>query len=154
MKNFFKDFIILLLLAFAIILILGILLYNYLPTNVSIPEEVSYSTPSSVEEELSSSSSSDDPLTVPYSVTASDLTNYKRTQEYVPGKKNPFAAAPTQNGTNSTDGNNTTSSSNSTTSDNSNSSDINSNANTNDQNTNTSTSTNTNEGYLPNRGTK
>ena len=132
MKGFLKDLIIILLLTIAAILILGILLYRYLPTNKIIPEKVSYSTPETVSSELNNNSNLDEPLTVPYTVTSSDLTNYKKTQQYVPGKKNPFApysATDANNAISSTNGNNTNSSS-------------------------TSGNVNTNEGYLPSRGTK
>ena len=42
-----------LLLCLAIILILGILLYEYVPSSKIIPEQVSYTTPEDVKEELS-----------------------------------------------------------------------------------------------------
>ena len=52
-KKVIKEIIIMLLLCLAIILILGVLLYEYVPSNKIIPEEVSYTTPEEVKEELS-----------------------------------------------------------------------------------------------------
>ena len=51
-KNIVKEMIIFLLLALAIILILGVLLYKYVPANKIIPEKVSYTTPENVKTEL------------------------------------------------------------------------------------------------------
>ena len=55
-KNIIKEIIIVLLLILAIILILGILLYEYVPNNKIIPQQVSYTTPENVKEELSNHS--------------------------------------------------------------------------------------------------
>ena len=44
--------IIILLLTLAIILILGVLLYEFVPTNKIIPEKISYTTPENVREDL------------------------------------------------------------------------------------------------------
>ena len=44
-KDIIKEIIIVLLLTLAIILILGVLLYEYVPANKIIPEKVSYTTP-------------------------------------------------------------------------------------------------------------
>lgn len=130
------------LLILAIILILGILLYEYVPNNKIIPQQVSYTTPENVKEELSTSENVDDSQVImTYEVTATDLTNYKKTKDYVSGKKNPFESINSQNTTtgNTTTGSNggseTAGSSTGTTS------------------TNTTTDS-TQEGYLPDKGTK
>lgn len=87
-KNIIKEIIIVLLLILAIILILGILLYEYVPNNKIIPQQVSYTTPENVKEELSTSENVDDSQVImTYEVTATDLTNYKKTKDYVSGKK-------------------------------------------------------------------
>ena len=49
-KKIIKEIIIMLLLCLAIILILGVLLYEYVPSNKIIPEEVSYTTPQNIQE--------------------------------------------------------------------------------------------------------
>ena len=50
-KSIIKELIIVLLLCLAIILVLGILLYEYVPVSKTIPNEVSYTTPEEVKEE-------------------------------------------------------------------------------------------------------
>lgn len=140
-KNIIKEIIIVLLLILAIILILGILLYEYVPNNKIIPQQVSYTTPENVKEELSTSENVDDSQVImTYEVTATDLTNYKKTKDYVSGKKNPFKSIESQNTTteNTTSGNT-----------------VNSGTTGNSSTTNTNTTTdNTQQGYLPDKGTK
>ena len=140
-KNIIKEIIIVLLLILAIILILGILLYEYVPNNKIIPQQVSYTTPENVKEELSTSENVDDSQVImTYEVTATDLTNYKKTKDYVSGKKNPFESIESQNTTteNTTSGNT-----------------VNSGTTGNSSTTNTNTTTDsTQEGYLPDKGTK
>ena len=139
-KNIIKEIIIVLLLILAIILILGILLYEYVPNNKIIPQQVSYTTPENVKEELSTSENVDDSQVImTYEVTATDLTNYKKTKDYVSGKKNPFESIESQNTTteNTTSGNT-----------------VNSGTTGNSSTTNTNTTDNTQQGYLPDKGTK
>ena len=139
-KNIIKEIIIVLLLILAIILILGILLYEYVPNNKIIPQQVSYTTPENVKEELSTSENVDDSQVImTYEVTATDLTNYKKTKDYVSGKKNPFESIESQNTTTE----NTTSVNT-----------VNSGTTGNSSTTNTNTTTdNTQQGYLPDKGT-
>ena len=139
-KNIIKEIIIVLLLILAIILILGILLYEYVPNNKIIPQQVSYTTPENVKNELATSENIDDSqVIVTYEVTASDLTNYKKTKDYVSGKKNPFESLTQQNSTN---GENNETENNTTTGT----------TNTNSSSTIKNT-TDTSEGYLPDKGT-
>ena len=91
-KKVIKEIIIMLLLVLAIILILGVLLYEYVPSNKIIPDEVAYTTPKAVQEELSKSENVDnDEVILTYSVDSTDLDNYERINTYVPGKPNPFS---------------------------------------------------------------
>ena len=91
-KKVIKEIIIMLLLCLAIILILGVLLYEYVPSNKIIPDEVSYTKPEAVQEELSKSEDVDnDEVILTYSVDSTDLDNYERINTYVPGKPNPFS---------------------------------------------------------------
>ena len=84
--------IIMLLICLAIILILGVLLYEYVPSNKIILEEVSYTTPTAVQEELSKGENvENDEIILTYSVDSTDLDNYERINTYVPGKPNPFS---------------------------------------------------------------
>ena len=146
-KNIIKEIIIVLLLCLAIILILGVLLYEYVPSNKVIPEKVSYVTPEKVKEELNKADSTNIITTYEYNVEASDLNNYKRVSDYVPGKQNPFSSYNTED-TETTGGETPSTGNSSTTTGNSN----------NNSNTNTSTGASTNassEGsYIPNHGTK
>ena len=91
-KKLIKEMIIMLLICLAIILILGVLLYEYVPSNKIIPEEVSYTTPTAVQEELSKGENvENDEIILTYSVDSTDLDNYERINTYVPGKPNPFS---------------------------------------------------------------
>ena len=92
-KEIVKELIIFLLLLLAIILVLGVLLYEYVPSNKIIPEKVSYTTPSEIKEELQTDNSVDNQeVVVTYKIDSTDLSNYKKIQEYDPGSKNPFAS--------------------------------------------------------------
>ena len=76
-----------LLLCLAIILVLGILLYEYVPVSKTIPNEVSYTTPEEVKEELLTSSDVDEnQIVMTYEIDSTDLNNYKKIQKYKPGK--------------------------------------------------------------------
>lgn len=94
-KKIIKEIIIILLLIIAIILILGVLLYEYVPSNKIVPEKISYTTPEKVQQELQISEEIDEQeIVITYQIDSTDLTNYKKIQEYIPGKKNPFAEVP------------------------------------------------------------
>lgn len=96
-KNIIKEIIIFLLLTLAIILVLGVVLYQYVPTNKIIPETVSYTTPEKVKAELQTDENVDtSEVVVTYQIDSTDLSNYKRINEYVSGRKNPFASTGTQ----------------------------------------------------------
>lgn len=135
-KNFIKEIIIMLLLCLAIILILGILLYEYVPISKTVPNPVSYVRTEAVEEELASSDTVDESQVVmTYEINSSDLNNYKQMQEYKPGKANPFAAASNDNTGNDNENNSSNTSSGSTT-------------------TGTNNNTSTSGGYYPDKGIK
>ena len=103
-KNIIKEIIIILLLCLAIILILGILLYEYAPMSKTIPNPVSYTTPEEVQQELATSSDVDESqIIMTYEVDSSDLRNYERINDYQPGKANPFSSY-TTSGENTTTG--------------------------------------------------
>lgn len=148
-KNIIKEIIILLLLTLAIILILGVLLYGYSPSSKVLPEAVSYTTPESVREELASSANEDeDQMVMTYEITASDLKNYQRVNDYVQGKRNPFASTATsQNGNsgNTASGGQTSGNTNGNTN-------TNNNANGGSSTAGGNNESNTN--YFPDRGTK
>lgn len=92
-KSIFKELIIVLLLCLAIILVLGILLYEYVPMSKTIPNQVAYTTPEDVKQELLASEQVDESeIIMTYEVNSEDLKNYKRIQDYKPGKANPFSS--------------------------------------------------------------
>ena len=147
-KSIIKEIIIVLLLCLAIMLVLGILLYEYVPITKTLPNEVAYTTPENVKQELLSSSDVDDTQVImTYEVNQDDLNNYRRVQDYVPGKANPFssyettATEPTGNGS-STGGSSSNSSS--------------SNSSRGNTSTNTTTDDNSSSGghFFQNTGTK
>lgn len=107
-KSILKEIIIVLLLCLAIILVLGILLYDYVPISKTVPNQVAYTTPEDVKQELIQSGSLDESeVIMTYEVNNDDLNNYRRVKNYKPGKANPFSSYETpvaENTTNSTNG--------------------------------------------------
>lgn len=151
-KNIIKEIIIILLLALAIILILGVLLYRYTAYNKVLPEAVSYTTPENIKEELASSTNIEEQQPIlTYEVTASDLKTYERTKEYVQGRRNPFAATEDTTSQNATGGNTSGSSQGTGNTTGFSSSNNNSNSNTNSSTTNT---TEDDGSFFPDKGTK
>ena len=151
-KKIIKEIIIMLLLCLAIILVLGVLLYEYVPSNKIIPEEVSYTTPENIKEELSKSDGVDDEQVIlTYSIDATDLNNYERINTYVPGKPNPFSSYDTS----SSSGEDTNQNSGSTGS-NSGSGSSSTSSNSGSSNSSSSTNNTTSSGsqYFPDKGTK
>ena len=106
-KKIIKEIIIMLLLTLAIILILGILLYDYVPNSKVMPEPVAYSTPENVKQEILESAGVDEnQVILTYEIDATDLKNDKKVNNYKTGKSNPFSSYET---TTSEGGNNTSS---------------------------------------------
>ena len=92
-KSIIKEIIIILLLCLAIIVVLGLLLYDYVPMAKVVPEPVSYTTPEDVKEELVQAGEVDDnQVIMTYEVNSSDLNNYEKIKNYNPGKANPFSS--------------------------------------------------------------
>ena len=146
-KNVIKEIIILLLICLAIILILGILLYEYVPMSKTVPNPVSYTTPEDVQQELASSSDVDtSQVILTYEVDSTDLNNYERINDYQPGKANPFSSYETSGENTTTNGSATGGSSSSSGS---------SSSNSNNTNTSSSGNTTTSGGqYFQDKGTK
>jgi len=112
-KNIVKEIIILLLISLAILLILGIILYDYMPNNKIIPEVKEYQKSAEMKEALLNAKAEEGTKVVlTYEITDTDLNMYKKTNEYVAGKINPFAEykeeTTTGNGEGNTSGNTTT----------------------------------------------
>lgn len=101
-KSIIKEIIIILLLVIAIILALGVLFYDYIPTREVVPVPEKYTVPDTIKEELASEVSDLDNTPVAnYEITESDLDLYEKTKSYDAGKVNPFsstAITPTETG--------------------------------------------------------
>lgn len=104
-KSIIKEIIIMLLLCVAILLILGVLFYDYIPSNKAIPGKIAYSTPENIQEEINEEITQFNTTNITYSVTDADLNIYKQSNSYVPGKRDPFSMESTQNGENTIDNN-------------------------------------------------
>lgn len=90
-KSVIKEITIMLLLCIAIVLILGILFYDYIPTNKVVPKKEAYTTPENVKEEIEERITELEKTEISYEITGSDLNLYKQSASYKPGKANPFA---------------------------------------------------------------
>lgn len=92
-KTIIRETIIALLVCLAVLLILSVALYNFIPSNKVVPEEVKYTPSKEIQTQLNSEvDKENNEVLMTYEVTASDLENYQKAKEYVPGKANPFAA--------------------------------------------------------------
>ena len=89
-KSVVKEIFIILLLSVAILLILGILFYDYIPINRVVPEKEAYITPNEVKEEIDETITEEDKQEITYEITDSDLNKYKQSGHYIEGKENPF----------------------------------------------------------------
>lgn len=142
-KTIIREIIITLLLCLAIILILGVLLYGYVPTNKVMPEKVSYTTPENIKEELSKNDDiNESEVILTYEVDSTDLNNYQKIKDYKPGKTNPFSSYEKEvtNNTENTSTSNTTGTAGNNT--------------TNSTSGNTENQSNTNTGYFQDKGLK
>ena len=105
-KTIIREAIIALLVCLAVLLILSVALYNYIPTNKVVPETVEYSPTKEIQSQLNSAvEDNSSEILMTYEITAQDLDNFERTNQYNPGKANPFANVTEQtNQTNQTNG--------------------------------------------------
>ncbi len=110
-KVIIRETIISLLVCLAILLILSIALYNYIPANKVVPETVEYTPSADIKAQLNSEvEDNSSEILMTYEITASDLDNFEKTNEYNPGKANPFSIvssdpSDTGNGNNGETGN-------------------------------------------------
>ena len=95
-KSIIKEIIIMLLLCVAILLILGVLFYDYIPSNKVVPSKIAYSTPENIQEEIEEEVMEANKTKITYEVTDADLNIYKQSNSYVPGKRDPFSVESTQ----------------------------------------------------------
>ncbi len=113
-KSVLKEIFIMLLLCIAIVLILGVIFYNYIPTNKTIPNKLApYTTPENVKAEIDEKLTGTDKQEISYQIDGADLKLYSQSHAYTTGKINPFSASTsvdenTNNTGNSTNNGNTT----------------------------------------------
>lgn len=102
-KSIIKEIFIIILLVLAIILVLGIIFYDYRPSNKKIPSKVAeYTLSEEMSEELNETLTAAETQNIvkTYRVDSTDLGRYEESDDYNKGKVNPFAA-PSSNGENS-----------------------------------------------------
>lgn len=109
-KTIIKETLIFLLLLFVIMLVLGIMFYDYVPNNKVVPIALkSYELSETTQEELRETISSEsENIVKTYYIDSSDLSVYASTKDYNKGKANPFEDYTT----NTTDTSNTTNATN------------------------------------------
>lgn len=96
-KTIIREIIITLLLCVAIVLLLGVIFYDYNPISKVVPNKIAYSVPEDIRNELEEESIQDTTPSVEnkvYTIEGSDLNIYKRSNTYNPSKENPFASTP------------------------------------------------------------
>ena len=105
-KAIIKEIFIMLLLCVAIVLVFGVIFYDYIPTNKAVPNKLeAYVTPENIQEEIDEEIIEMNKVEVSYEITESDLDLYKQTHSYTPGKRDPFS--PSTENTNNAGGNTT-----------------------------------------------
>lgn len=119
-KTIIKEIFIFLLLLLAILLVLGILFYDYIPNNKTVPTALKpYELTEEVKEELNATmNNSSENIVKTYYIDSSDLSVYASTKDYNKGKANPFedyTATNTTTTTNTTNNKNTNTAENKTT---------------------------------------
>ena len=115
MKSIIKEIIIVLLLLLAIILVLGVFLYDYIPTSKIVPKIQQYQVPNNIKEELKNNINDieEKQPQIVYEIDGKDLKNAEKTKDYQKGKVNPFSKDTIGNTTNSTNNTINTNNSNS-----------------------------------------
>ena len=109
-KSIAKEIIIGLLLCLAILLVLAVMMYSFIPNNKVIPEPIKYSAPQEVKKVLDEAATDSSQVILTYEVNSSDLSLAQRTNDYNPGKVNPFSSyqvqqtTPTEGGNSNTGG--------------------------------------------------
>lgn len=152
-KSIAKEIIIGLLLCLAILLVLAVMMYSFIPNNKVIPEPIKYSAPEEAKKVLDEAATDSSQVILTYEVNSSDLSLAQRTNDYNPGKVNPFSSYQVQQATPAESGNTTTGSNTSGSS----TAGSSTSGKTSGSTTSNSTSTNTNTSggtYFKDKGTK
>ena len=108
-KTILKEAGIVVLLLVAIVLILGIIFYDYNPSNKTVPAKVeAYAFPEDVKEELTETIQNlEQNIVRTYYIDSQDLSLYEATNDYDKGKANPFAEVSSTSTGNTVDNNGT-----------------------------------------------
>lgn len=118
MKNVIKETFIMILLLAAIILVLGVLFYDYIPSSKIVPTISKYETPNNIKEELAEKiTNTSEEVIITYEVDGKDLNIYEKTNDYKAGNPNPFSyyTTGTVNNNNNNSNNNNSNNNNSNT---------------------------------------
>ena len=95
MTKIIKEIIIILLICLATMLALAIALYQYIPNRKVVPEITQYKaseeTQELLEDDIDTRTGKNDDNKAVLTLTSTDLNNYRKSYDYVPGKSNPFA---------------------------------------------------------------
>ena len=92
MAKIIKEIIIILLICLISMLAIAVILYDYIPNRKVVAEVSTYTTSQEIETQLEDDiDSKDKEVVLTYEVTSKDLSSYEISNEYVPGKANPFA---------------------------------------------------------------
>ena len=94
-KSIIKEILLTLLVTVAVVLILAVIFYQYIPSNRVIPSKVTaYQATEEVAEEINQDSTAEIAgQNQTYEITDEDLLMYKKIDSYRPGKVDPFAAS-------------------------------------------------------------
>lgn len=93
MTKIIKEIIIMLLVCLVAMLALAIALYQYIPGKKVVPEISEYKVSEQVQDLLEDNidqKNDNDRVILTYEVTKGELSGYQVTNDYVPGKSNPF----------------------------------------------------------------
>lgn len=103
-----KEAMIVLIACLVAILLFAVILYGFIPNRKIVKEIKEYKTTDQVSEQLSDKvDAENEQVVLTYEVTKSDLNNYKITDDYVPGKVNPFSELTTKEQASETKNSNT-----------------------------------------------
>lgn len=91
-KTVLKEIGIIILLVIAVILVMAIIFYGYIPNNKTVPIKIqAYSIPEDVQIELQEAIPEEQNIVRTYYIDSTDLDLYETTNDYDKGKANPFA---------------------------------------------------------------
>jgi len=111
-KSIIKEIIIFLLLLVSIALILGILFYDYMPINKTVPSKVvPYNIPADIQSEINVSTEDSQNVVKTYSIDSRALSAYDNGKDnpFAPYDANTAASSNTNTGNTASGGNNTSS---------------------------------------------